>query len=41
MFVVNFMNSKPAEIYSSGINKLPGKWQEVIQNNGEYIIDWN
>ena len=24
-----------------GINKLLDKWQEGIQNNGEYTIDWN
>ena len=39
-FVENFLSSKPAEFYLRGINKLPDKWQqEMIQNNGEYIID--
>ena len=38
-FVENFFSSKAAEFYLRGTNKLPDKWQEVIQNNGEYIID--
>ena len=21
--------------------KLPDKWQVIIQNNGEYVIDWH
>ena len=28
------------EFYLRVFGKLPDKWQEVIQNNGEYIIDW-
>ena len=36
----NFLSSKPAEFYVRGINDLPDKWQEVIQNNGVYDIDW-
>ena len=38
MFVENFLNSKPIKFYSRGINKLPDKCQEVIQNNGKYTI---
>ena len=34
-----FLNSKPADCYFIEINKLPNKCQEVIENNGEYIID--
>ena len=40
-FVENFLSSKSDEFYLRGINKLLDKWQEVIQNNGEYTIDWN
>ena len=29
------------DFYFRGINKLPGKWQEVIKNNSEYTFDWN
>ena len=28
-------------IYVRGINELRHEWQRVIQNNCEYIIDWN
>ncbi len=38
-FMENFLRLKPAEFYLRGINKLSDKWQEVIQNNGEYNID--
>ena len=41
MFVENFLRLKPAEFYLRRINMLLDKWQEVIQNNGEYTIDWN
>ena len=29
------------EFHMRWINKLPDEWLEVIQKNGEYIIDWN
>ena len=32
---------KLAEFYPWGINKLPVKWREMIQNKGKYTIDWN
>ena len=38
-FVENFFTSKPAEFYAKGIEELPDKWQQVIANDGEYIID--
>ena len=38
MFVEN-LSLKPAESYLKGINKLPDKWQGVIQNNGDYTND--
>ena len=40
-FVENFLKSKPDEFYLRETNEQLDKWQEVIQNNGEYIIDWN
>ena len=40
-FAENFLSSKPTEFDWRGINKPPDKWQEVIQNNSEYTIDWN
>ena len=39
--VENLLSTKPAEFYLRGINTLLYKLQEVIQNNGEYNIDWN
>jgi len=38
-FVKNFSMSKPEEFYAKGIKDLPDKWQQVIENDGEYIID--
>ena len=32
-----FFDSKSPDFYSSGIHKLPLKWQEVIDNNGSYV----
>jgi histone-lysine N-methyltransferase SETMAR len=34
-----FFASKPAEFYRRGIQKLPERWEEVVTNNGEYLID--
>jgi len=31
--------SKPVEFYAKGIKDFPDKWQQVIENDGEYIID--
>ena len=30
---------KPAEFYAKGIEELSDKWQHVIANDGEYIMD--
>ena len=38
-YVENIFTSKPAEFYAKGIEELPDKWQQVIANDGEYIID--
>ena len=34
-------SSKPAKFYLRGIDNLSDRWQEVIQNNGGYTIEWN
>ena len=34
-----FFNNKPQKFYTDGIMKLPEKWQKVIDNNGQYILD--
>lgn len=37
--VENFFQSKPTTFYKEGIDKLPGRWEKVIQNSGDYIIN--
>ena len=37
--VESFLISKPSEFYLRKLKNLPNKWQEVIQNNGEYIVN--
>ncbi|XP_043258954.1 histone-lysine N-methyltransferase SETMAR-like [Colletes gigas] len=37
--VENFFQSKPTIFYEEGIDKLPGRWEKVIDNSGEYIIN--
>ena len=39
-WVANFLEVKSATFYQRGIQKLPRKWQKVIDNNGHYIISW-
>lgn len=34
-----FFSSKPEEFYLRGIELLPERWQTIIGNNGEYIVD--
>ena len=31
--------SKPDGFYRTGIEKLSGRWQKVLENNGHYVID--
>ena len=38
IFEKNLLNSKPADFYLRGINRLPDKWQEVIENNGDILF---
>lgn len=33
----DFIASRPADFYSKGINKLPSKWQNCIDNLGQYF----
>uniref|UniRef100_A0A914LTV2 Transposase n=1 Tax=Meloidogyne incognita TaxID=6306 RepID=A0A914LTV2_MELIC len=38
-WVANFLDAKSTTtFYQRGIQKLPSKWQEVIDNNGHYIV---
>ena len=34
-----FFESRPGDFYRRGIEKLIERWEEVVNNNGEYIID--
>jgi len=34
-----FLNNKPQKFYTDGIMKLPEKWQKIIDNNGQYVLD--
>ena len=36
--LVNFFTSKDEIFFKNGIYKLLARWQEVINNNGNYII---
>ena len=35
----DFFSSKPAEFYSNGIQKLPNRWRDIIDKEGDYIGD--
>ena len=37
--LIQFFASKNQTFYESGIMKLTGKWQKVIEHNGQYIIN--
>ena len=37
--LIQFFASKDQTFYESGIMKLTERWQKVIEQNGQYIID--
>lgn len=37
--LTHFFDSQPKEFYTRGIYSLPERWQEVVDRDGEYIID--
>lgn len=37
-FLNSYFASKPESFYKKGIEKLPGRWQRVIDNEGDYIL---
>lgn len=37
--VADYFNSKDENFYKTGIHRLPERWQQVVTNNGAYIID--
>ena len=32
-------NSKPEKFYSDGIENLKERWEELVNNDGKYILD--
>ena len=38
-FVDDFIASKPASFFRSGIRMLPDRWRKVIENGGQYFED--
>ncbi|GFV39582.1 histone-lysine N-methyltransferase SETMAR [Trichonephila clavipes] len=37
--VVGYFNSQDENFYKTEIHRLPERWQQVVTNNGSYIID--
>ena len=37
-YLETFFDSKERAFYAKGIEYLPSEWQEVINNNGAYIV---
>lgn len=37
--VNNWIRSQPGEFWQRGIDSLPARWTQVINNNGNYIVD--
>jgi hypothetical protein len=35
----NFFTAKPADFFKRGIKNLPERWEAVLNNEAEYIID--
>jgi hypothetical protein len=35
-----FFTAKPADFFKRGIENLPERWEAVVNNGGEYKIDW-
>lgn len=38
-FVADFLASKPRSFFKDGIKALTGRWKQIIDNNGHYIVD--
>ncbi|CAJ0938297.1 unnamed protein product, partial [Mesorhabditis belari] len=39
IWVSNFFESQLPEFFEKGIHSLRGRWQRVIDNDGEYLLD--
>ena len=38
--ISRYFAQKPIDFYRSGIENLHTRWQKVVDNEGDYIIDW-
>jgi len=38
-WVANFFKSQPAEFFEKGIHSLRGRWRQIIDTGGEYLLD--
>ena len=39
VWLEEFFESRPGDFYRRGIEKLVERWEQVVTNNGDYIID--
>ena len=39
MSLTNFFSQKSQDFYEPGILSIPGRWQQVIDSNGTYIVE--
>ena len=39
VYLTNFFNSQSLKFYREGIESLPMRWRQVVDNDGQYIID--
>ena len=39
--ISDFFDSLPPAFFIKGMEDLPERWNNVVENDGEYIIDWN
>ncbi len=38
-WVANFFKSQPAEFFEKGVHSLRGRWRQIIDTSGEYLLD--
>ncbi|CAH2091028.1 unnamed protein product [Euphydryas editha] len=35
----NFLDTRPSDFWRNGIDTLVERWEDVVNSNGEYLID--
>ena len=38
-YLKSFFDQKPPDFYRRGIEKLPERWEEVVEKRGEHLMD--